>query len=60
MTRKDYVMLEAALKSARMQHPTDAQIVQHRFCVSRVADALAADNPRFDRARFLRESGVAS
>ncbi len=57
MTRKDYVLIADALKRAGnacaspspIQHATDCHVL---------ADALARDNPRFDRARFLKASGV--
>lgn len=60
MTKKDYERIAAALAASKMDRPTDAQIVQHRFSCARIADALAADNTRFDRARFLAACGVAS
>jgi len=58
MTRKDYILIAAALKASRMQLPTDAQIVQHRFSCTLMADTLSRDNPRFERERFLTACGV--
>lgn len=64
MTRRDYVKLAAALRNAR---PWNADA--NRFapgpvawlaCVFGIAFALAAENPRFDSARFLTASGVNS
>lgn len=55
MTRKDYVMLAAAIKaaSAAPGFPERNAFVTHA-----IADALAQDNPRFDRERFLKAAGV--
>lgn len=58
MTRKDYVMLAAAL------HPTNTQPCysegreQHKADCEAIADALAKNDPRFDRERFLKACGV--
>lgn len=54
MSRKDYVLLANALKSATplMRDGDEA----HRAwfnTVERVAQALQNDNPRFDRSRFI-------
>lgn len=68
MTRKDYVRIAAALKAQRdniedtaYRRSEDA----HEWFVSgwevttrSIADALAADNPRFDRERFFRAAGL--
>lgn len=63
MTRKHYEMLAAALKSARVpecyDHDTHSNAGADRAAVA-VAEVLAADNPRFDRERFLRAAGVQS
>ena len=48
MTRRDFQLISATLKSA----------VAPAYVVLAMADALAGTNPRFDRARFLRASGV--
>ncbi len=53
MTRKDYVLIAAALNSCA--NGADKKTVAYQL-----ADALAQDNPRFDRARFLKAAGVAS
>lgn len=55
MTRKHYVMLAGALRRARerddvAQGTVDAVAVE-------IASTLGDDNPRFDRARFLRAAG---
>lgn len=57
MTRKDYELIAAHLNTGRRSVPaTDHQGFDTAAC--RVALALAADNPRFDRARFLTAAGV--
>ena len=66
MTRKDYVAIAAAVK-ARVQlvnyettkqeeSASDALIMVAR----EIADVMANDNPRLDRARFLKACGVQS
>jgi len=61
MTRRDYVAIAAAL---RLTQPTDVYgpkcYAQWLLDVAAVADVLASDNPRFDRARFLKACGVQS
>lgn len=68
MTRRDYVRIAAALALAR---PTDeprnggdlsrlAAGMAWRACIAEVSIALAADNPRFDRERFMRAAGGAA
>ncbi len=62
MTRKDYVLLAEAIASAYAaipapENPHETNGV--RRVASHVADALARDNPRFDRERFLKAAGVA-
>lgn len=57
MTRKDYVLLAAAIKAASAA-PGYAE--RNAFVAHAIADALARENPRFDRERFLRAAGVAS
>lgn len=65
MTRKDYVLIAEALKHARDQIPATGEHVAHELLgnsssARSIANALADDNPRFDRARFLQACGVAS
>jgi len=69
MTRKDYVRLAAALRSARCSyHFPDGSASAKNVAVYQsgvenaaayIADALAADNPRFDRIKFLAACWVA-
>ena len=53
MTRKDYVALAAAIRGVYDILESNAD----RFVICQVAQAiaamLAADNPRFERARFI-------
>lgn len=61
MTAKDYSLIAAALcytrSTAKPDLPPVAVSMWERTCHD-VADALARDNPRFDRARFMRACGV--
>ena len=60
MTRKDYILIAAALRDARTyaaQHPEQFADVGVTI-VHTLADRLANDNPRFDRERFLKAAGV--
>jgi hypothetical protein len=74
MTRKDYILIAAALKGdaahlqanavysdySTMPSWNKGAYDQWNTTVLAVADALARDNARFDRARFLTACGVAS
>lgn len=56
MTRKDYKLIAKAFndmsKVVRLEDTVALQIIEM------LADDLQADNPRFDRARFLEACGV--
>ncbi len=56
MTRKDYVMLSAAIASAEVFYREGHEAKQ--IVAESIADALLKDNPRFDRERFLRDCAV--
>jgi hypothetical protein len=72
MTKKDYELIARTLNgekpgaepedycdwSPEQWHAHDAMWRQWRTVCCRFADVLAADNPRFDRARFLAACGV--
>lgn len=63
MTRKDYVMLAAALGEVqirlRANNVNDKIVTGTLEMVALViANRLAADNPRFEVDRFLRDCGV--
>ena len=57
MTKKDYIAIAKVLAAHRMRRPTDdsdGRIADRLDDVTEAfADMLAADNPRFDRVRFL-------
>lgn len=59
MTRRDFQLISATLKSVRMNSPASPLFQdaadRHTYAL---ADVLAGTNPKFDRARFLRASGV--
>ena len=64
MTRKDYVRFAAMLKdqliacdTLRMRGVKRNRIIS---VINATADIFAADNPRFDRSRFLKACGVES
>jgi len=61
MTRKNYIALAAALSEARDRTRTTlgSGYVLSMATVT-IANALAADNPRFDRARFFAAAGCES
>lgn len=59
MTRQHYIRIAAALKAANPHLETSDSTNAYRYMkkawrntVETVADALADDNPRFDRSRF--------
>lgn len=52
MTRKDYVLIAQAIADVWCDSQAQADIADS------IANALEADNPRFDRARFLDACGV--
>lgn len=66
MTRKDYVLLAECLKAAlwlsrittQPQHGSGQKAIE--TASEFIASALARDNPRFDRERFLKAVGVQS
>jgi hypothetical protein len=68
MTRKDYVNIATAIRSTQeriresvgawmTKDVREAQLRGVRRTAAHICDALAADNPRFDAARFLSECG---
>jgi hypothetical protein len=65
MTRKDYILIAAALKSARVPSTlgNENKAIYNNGvdnAVAFVAMALAKDNPRFDGQKFRAACGVAS
>jgi hypothetical protein len=68
MTRRDYILIAAAIKEAQHaiygKEPTEAHgplMDGAAYAAEYIADAIARDNPRgFDRALFLKNAGVQS
>lgn len=68
MTKKDYVLIAAAMSSSkpnRMHIAASAEYKdgcenQFRLACDMLATALQRENDRFDRTRFLAACGVAS
>lgn len=62
MTRKDYVLIAQALSVQPRpivdRDPAFVARTAHAEICRNLARALGADNPRFDRERFLRACGV--
>lgn len=62
MTRKDYILIAAALREPLQAFDDPAQ-THAALCVweetaRNIARALGRDNPRFDGDRFLKAAGV--
>ena len=69
MTRKDYIAIARAIRSEReawvepnnnriAPEVTQAGALTCGYIAQRLSDVMAADNPRFDRAKFLAACGV--
>ena len=65
MTRKDYILIANALRDARAKirqcEPEEslADLCDGvSYAIDYITDALARDNPRFDRAKFLEACGA--
>lgn len=65
MTRKDYIVIAAALKAAHIkiveveaEHTVQELGDGVNYATDYIADALAKDNPRFDRRAFLEAARV--
>lgn len=55
MTRKDYILIARALNGAMPVSPESDRVKEAwRTAADALAYALATDNPRFDRERFMR------
>lgn len=60
MSRKDYIVIAAALREAVVNADAAGdprEKLGARNAAALVAKALAQDNPRFDRERFLTAAG---
>ena len=53
MTKKDYIVIAAAIRETRDQEFDHSAIEAIDRVAERIADKLQADNPRFNRQRFL-------
>ena len=53
MTKKDYVILAAALKSASRYPDNSDHLDGVADACDAIADALGRENPRFNRIRFM-------
>lgn len=62
MTRKDYLAIAAALKSARPPDIYSNTPARHTWCaaVSAISQLFARDNAHFDMGRFHDDCGVPS
>ena len=59
MTRKDYVLIADTLSNLMKDfNNCGGDSVSLSLVAEELADTLANDNPRFDRARFLDACGV--
>ena len=56
MTRKDYQAIAEAIKSTLHDNVPAVDIAY--TIAANLADVFAADNPRFDRSRFLAACGI--
>lgn len=63
MTRKDYEAIAAAIHrtgmASRIGKKMDSEQTLRLFAID-IAATLKADNPRFDRERFLKAAGFPS
>lgn len=58
MTRKDFKAIAVAIKdSASHSDGTPGSNYTLRIAASQIADVFEADNPRFDRSKFLTACG---
>ncbi len=60
MSRKDYELIAHVLKDAHLEYDAKHAGFVVNGIAARFAEALAADNPRFDSPRFLRACGPLS
>lgn len=58
MTKKDYALIAAALQAAFPAERIGPKAAQWAQDVRAIANALAADNDRFDRERFCTAAGL--
>lgn len=58
MTKKDYELIAGVFYREMIQLSTRKQADYWRDMVSAMANALERDNPKFNRAKFLKASGM--
>ena len=62
MTRKDYIAIakvfQARSEMARNIQNAPSRLAHYAEVAGDLADVLAQDNQRFDRARFLKACGI--
>jgi len=68
MTKKDYIALALALKAKKPVYAGDMKHMDYTYhseaygmwkdCVIAVVEALAADNPKFSKGKFVAACGV--
>lgn len=60
MTKKDYQLIAGVLKQSLADDQAIMQLHQNALTATAkaMAEALAAENPRFDRTKFLEACGV--
>jgi hypothetical protein len=58
VTKKDYVLIAAALKGAFPIPENNTPASAWRLCVDSIALQLSLENPRFNGTRFLEACGV--
>jgi hypothetical protein len=61
VTKKDYELIAKAIRAGKEEHERffgEGPHSQVLAFTGLLADAFAADNPRFDRRRFLEATGL--
>lgn len=59
MTKKHYIAIAADIRAnLAMRERDEAEIFGIESLARSLCDVFAADNPRFDRSRFLAAAGV--
>lgn len=62
MTRKDYKLIASVMHNLRVMHNSGVEGEHYSYVLTHYAECLAdrleADNPLFDRSKFLEASGV--
>lgn len=58
MTRKDYIVIAEAIKDALSYDANEHERSMAQNIANRIAIAMRADNPRFDRERFMTATGA--